>query len=228
MTTTVLLADDQALVRRGFRMILESEPDIEVVGEAENGQQAIDQVRRWHPAVVLMDIQMPGLDGLEAARRLLADPESMTRVLILTTFDLDEYVYEAMRAGASGFLLKTAPPEDLIAAVRLVAEGEALLSPSVTRRVIQRFARPDPYVPPSQDLERLTARETEVLRLLAQGLSNAEIGASLYVSEATVKTHISSILSKLGLRDRVQAVIFSYEQGVVERGTHPLGWSRPV
>jgi DNA-binding NarL/FixJ family response regulator len=228
VTTTVLLADDQALVRRGFRMILESEPGLEVVGEAADGQQAIDQVRRSRPAVVLMDIQMPGLDGLEAARRLLADPTTSTRVLILTTFERDDYVFEALRIGASGFLLKTAPPEELIAAVRVVAAGDALLSPSVTRRVIQRFARPEPYQPPSADLDRLTAREMEVLRLLAQGLSNAEIGGSLYVSEATVKTHTSSILAKLGLRDRVQAVIYAYEQGVVERGTHPLGWSRPL
>jgi DNA-binding NarL/FixJ family response regulator len=227
VSVRVVLADDQALVRRGFRLILESDGDVEVVGEADDGGQAVDLVRRERPDVVLMDIQMPRLDGLEASRRLLGDPQVHTRVLILTTFERDDYVFEALRIGASGFLLKTAPPEELLAAVRVVAEGEALLSPSVTRRVIQRFARADPYVPPSKELERLTGRETEVLRLLAHGLSNAEIGAELVVSEATVKTHISSILAKLGLRDRVQAVIFSYEHGVVERGEHPLGWTRP-
>jgi DNA-binding NarL/FixJ family response regulator len=217
VTVTVVLADDQALVRRGFRLILEAEPDIEVVAEAEDGQQAIDAVRRHHPAVILMDIQMPGLDGLEATRRILADADSHTRVLILTTFERDDYVFEALQLGASGFLLKTAPPEDLITAVRVVARGEALLSPSVTRRVIQEVTRHHRRVPDSPDLERLTQRELEVLRLVAEGLTNAEIAARLYLSEATVKTHTSNVLAKLGLRDRVQAVIFAYRNGLVDR-----------
>jgi DNA-binding NarL/FixJ family response regulator len=216
VTVTVVLADDQTMVRRGFRLILETEPGIEVVAEAEDGQQAIDAVRRHHPAVVLMDIQMPGLDGLEATRRILGDAGNDTRVLILTTFERDDYVFEALQIGASGFLLKTAPPEDLIAAVRVVARGEALLSPSVTRRVIQEVTRHQRRVPRSPDLDRLTQRELEVLRLLAEGLSNAEIAANLYLSEATVKTHTSNVLSKLGLRDRVQAVIFAYKQGIIE------------
>jgi DNA-binding NarL/FixJ family response regulator len=216
VTVRVVLADDQALVRRGFRLILEAEPDIEVVAEAEDGQQAIDAVRRHRPAVVLMDIQMPGLDGLEATRRILADPDSHTRVLILTTFERDDYVFQALQLGASGFLLKTAPPEDLITAVRVVARGEALLSPSVTRRVIQEVTRHHRRVPRPPDLDRLTQRELEVLRLVAEGLTNAEIAAQLYVSEATVKTHTSNVLSKLGLRDRVQAVIFAYRHGLVD------------
>jgi DNA-binding NarL/FixJ family response regulator len=217
VTVTVVLADDQALVRRGFRLILEAEPDIEVVAEAEDGQQAIDAVRRHRPAVVLMDIQMPGLDGLEATRRILTDADRHTRVLILTTFERDDYVFQALQLGASGFLLKTAPPEDLIAAVRVVARGEALLSPSVTRRVIQEVTRYHRRVPHSSELERLTQRELEVLRLVAEGLTNAEIAARLYVSEATVKTHTSNVLSKLGLRDRIQAVIFAYKHGLVDR-----------
>jgi DNA-binding NarL/FixJ family response regulator len=216
MTITVVLADDQALVRRGFRLILEAEPDIEVVAEAEDGQQAIDAVRRHRPAVVLMDIQMPGLDGLEATRRILGQSGNQTRVLILTTFERDDYVFEALQIGASGFLLKTAPPEDLLTAVRVVSRGEALLSPSVTRRVIQEVTRHQRRAPRSPDLDRLTQRELEVLRLLAEGRSNAEIAAELYLSEATVKTHTSSILSKLGLRDRVQVVIFAYKQGITE------------
>jgi len=218
VTVSVVLADDQALVRRGFKLILESEPDIEVVGEAEDGQHAVDVVRRERPDVVLMDIQMPGLDGLEATRRILGDARNTTRVLILTTFERDDYVFDALQSGASGFLLKTAPPEDLITAVRVVAEGDGLLSPSVTRRVVQEFARHRRPPEPSADLDRLTERELEVLSRVAEGLSNAEIGEALYVSEATVKTHISNLLSKLGLRDRVQAVIFAYEHGVVERG----------
>jgi len=217
VTVKVVLADDQALVRRGFRLILEAEPDIEVVAEAEDGQQAIDAVRRHRPAVVLMDIQMPGLDGLEATRRILTDADSHTRVLILTTFERDDYVFQALQLGASGFLLKTAPPEDLITAVRVVARGEALLSPSVTRRVIQEVTRHHRRVPHSPELERLTQRELEVLRLVAEGLTNAEIAARLYVSEATVKTHTSNVLSKLGLRDRIQAVIFAYKHGLVDR-----------
>jgi DNA-binding NarL/FixJ family response regulator len=216
MTVRVVLADDQALVRRGFRLILEAEADLEVVAEAEDGQQAIDAVRRHHPAVVLMDIQMPGLDGLEATRRILGDAGNETRVLILTTFERDEYVFQALQLGASGFLLKTAPPEDLVTAVRVVARGEALLSPSVTRRVIQELARQQRHVPRSPDLDRLTPRELEVLRLVAEGLSNAEIAARLYLSEATVKTHTSNVLAKLGLRDRVQAVIFAYKQNIID------------
>jgi DNA-binding NarL/FixJ family response regulator len=216
VTIRVLLADDQALVRRGFRLILETEPDIEVVAEAEDGQAAIDAIHRHRPAVALMDIQMPGLDGLEATRRILGDARNDTRVLMLTTFELDEYVFEALQLGASGFLLKTAPPEDLITAVRVVARGEALLSPSVTRRVIQEVTRRQRRAARSVDLDRLTQRELEVLRLLAEGLSNAEIAAKLHLGEATVKTHTSNVLSKLGLRDRVQAVIFAYKQGVIE------------
>ena len=216
MTITVVLADDQALVRRGFRLILETEPGIEVVAEAEDGQQAIDAVRRHRPAVVLMDIQMPGLDGLEATRRILSQGSNQTRVLILTTFERDDYVFEALQVGASGFLLKTAPPEDLLTAVRVVSQGEALLSPSVTRRVIQEVTRHQRRAPRSPELDRLTQRELEVLRLLAEGRSNAEIAAELYLSEAPVKTHTSSILSKLGLRDRVQVVIFAYKQGIIE------------
>ena len=216
MTITVVLADDQALVRKGFRLILETEPGIEVVAEAEDGQQAIDAVRRHRPAVVLMDIQMPGLDGLEATRRILGQGGNQTRVLILTTFERDDYVFEALQVGASGFLLKTAPPEDLLTAVRVVSQGEALLSPSVTRRVIQEVTRHQRRAPRSPELDRLTQRELEVLRLLAEGRSNAEIAAELYLSEATVKTHTSSILSKLGLRDRVQVVIFAYKQGIIE------------
>ncbi len=217
MTVTVVLADDQALVRRGFRLILEAEPDLEVVAEAEDGQQAIDAVRRHRPAVVLMDIQMPGLDGLEATRRILADAGSHSRVLILTNFERDDYVFQALQLGASAFLLNSAPPEDLITAVRVVARGEALLSPSVTRRVIQEVTRHHHPVSRSAELERLTQRELEVLRLVAEGLTNAEIAARLYVSEATVKTHTSNVLSKLGLRDRVQAVIFAYRHGLVDR-----------
>jgi len=216
MTITVVLADDQALVRSGFRLILETEPGIEVVAEAEDGQQAIDAVRRHRPAVVLMDIQMPGLDGLEATRRILGQGGNQTRVLILTTFERDDYVFEALQVGASGFLLKTAPPEDLLTAVRVVSQGEALLSPSVTRRVIQEVTRHQRRAPRSPELDRLTQRELEVLRLLAEGRSNAEIAAELYLSEATVKTHTSSVLSKLGLRDRVQVVIFAYKQGIIE------------
>lgn len=216
MTTTVVLADDQALVRRGFRLILESEPDLTVVAEADEGRAAVEQVRRHRPDVVLMDIQMPGMDGLEATRQILTDHHNTSRVLILTTFEEDDYVFEALRLGASGFLIKAAPPEDLITAVQVVARGEALLSPSVTRRVVAEFARQRPQRAPSDTLRRLSARELEVLRLIATGRSNAEIARELFVSEATVKTHVSAVLAKLALRDRVQAVVFAYENGLME------------
>ena len=220
-TIRVLIADDQALVRAGFRMILDAEEDLEIIGEATNGLEAVDESRRLQPDVVLMDIRMPELDGLEATRRILAaDPAA--RVLILTTFDLDEYVYEALRAGASGFLLKDTPPEQLVEAIRVVANGDALLSPVVTRRVIAEFVRRPP-VPAKQTapgLEELTARELEILRLIARGLSNAEIAAEAFVSETTVKTHVARILMKLRLRDRVQAVVFAYEHGIVQAGDY--------
>jgi DNA-binding NarL/FixJ family response regulator len=218
VNTTVLLADDQSMVRAGFRMILESEPDIAVVGEAANGEQAADSARRLAPDVVLMDIQMPGADGIEATRRITADPELHSRVVIVTTFERDEYVFEALQAGASGFLLKNAPPEDLLHAVRVVADGEALLSPSVTRRIIEQFAHPRSNPELGARLESLTHRELEVLQLLAGGKSNAELAAELFVSEGTVKTHVSSLLSKLGLRDRVQAVVLAYESGIAIPG----------
>ena len=210
----VLVADDQAMVRSGFRMLLGSEPDIEVVAEAANGVEAVQKAARFEPTVVLMDIRMPDLDGLEATRQIIAkDPSA--RVLILTTFDLDEYVYEALRAGASGFVLKDDPPEQLIAAVRTVAAGDALLSPSVTRGVIKQFTRVARPSPPKA-LEELTEREREVFTLIAGGLSNAEIGERLYISDTTVKTHITHIFQKLDLRDRVQAVVLAYRTGVIE------------
>jgi DNA-binding NarL/FixJ family response regulator len=220
----VLLVDDQALVRAGFRMILDAEPHIDVVGEASDGREAVDQVRSLHPDVVLMDIRMPELDGLEATRRVMAAPGDDTpKVLMLTTFDLDEYVYEALRAGASGFLLKDTPPEQLVSAIEVVAQGEALLSPSVTRRVISEFVKGTGPKPEAQfpRLEDLTVRELEVLKAIARGLSNAEIARELFVSETTVKTHVARILMKLGLRDRVQAVVLAYEAGVVQPGDHP-------
>jgi DNA-binding NarL/FixJ family response regulator len=214
----VLIADDQQLVRAGFTMILDSEEDIEVVGEAADGTEAVREVQRLRPDVVLMDIRMPELDGIEATRRL-ADGESSPRILILTTFDLDEYVYEALRAGASGFLLKDTPPEQLVDAIRVVAGGDALLAPSVTRRVIEEFvAGKRPATAPPRGLDELTAREAEVLGLVARGLSNAEIARELWVSETTVKTHVARLLMKLGLRDRVQAVVLAYEHGVVVPG----------
>ena len=213
MMTRVVIADDQSMVRAGFRRLLTGEEGIEVVAEAGNGQEAIEKAARFHPTVVLMDIRMPELDGLEATRRILA-ADRAARVLILTTFDLDEYVYEALRAGASGFVLKDDPPEQLIAAVRTVAAGDALLSPAVTKRVIKQFVRV-PRPEPPRELEELTAREREILRLIAGGLSNAEIGAQLYISETTVKTHVAHLLDKLELRDRVQAVILAYESGLV-------------
>lgn len=215
---TVVLVDDQALVRTGFRMILEAEDDIEVRGEAGDGDEAVTVIRQLRPQVVLMDVQMPRLDGLEATRRVVADPALPSRVVILTTFERDDYIFESLRAGASGFLLKNAPPEELVRAVRVVAAGDALLSPSVTRRVIGDLAvRPSPSAP-DPALARLTAREREVLILLATGLSNAELAAQLYLGEGTVKTHVSSVLAKLGLRDRAQAVVFAYESGLVEPG----------
>ena len=217
----IVLADDQEMVRSGLRLILESEPDIEVVGEAGDGAQALDTIRWRHPDVVLMDVQMPVLDGLAATRKLLdRDPrnEPVPRVIMLTTFDLDEYVFEALRAGASGFLLKNAPADDLVAAVRTVAAGDALLAPSVTRRVIAAFGRRRAPSESARELARLSEREREVLLLVARGRSNAEIAAELAIGEATVKTHLSSLFAKLGLRDRVEVVIFAYESGVVEPG----------
>jgi DNA-binding NarL/FixJ family response regulator len=214
MAIRVLVADDQSMVRAGFRMLLSGQADIEVVAEASNGLEAVDKAARFDPTVVLMDIRMPELDGLEATRRILAADDT-ARVLILTTFDLDEYVYEALRAGASGFVLKDEPPEQLLEAIRVVAGGDALLSPSITRRVIKQFARTPSPSPPEQ-LGQLTERELGVFRLVARGLSNAEIGEELYISEATVKTHITHILQKLDLRDRVQAVVLAYEAGIFE------------
>ena len=220
MTVRVLIADDQALVRAGFRMILDAEEDLEIIGEATNGLEAVDQARGLRPDVVLMDIRMPELDGIEATRQVIeAGGDTPPRVLMLTTFDLNEYVYEALRSGASGFLLKDVPPEQLVAGIRIVAEGEALLAPSITRRLIQEFAQvvPTPTEPP-RGLAELTARELEVFKLVARGLSNAEIAAELVVSETTVKTHVARMLMKLGLRDRVQAVVLAYESGVAVPG----------
>jgi DNA-binding NarL/FixJ family response regulator len=219
MTIRVLVADDQSMVRAGFRMLLSRESDIEVVAEASNGAEAVEKAARYHPTVVLMDIRMPELDGLEATRRILAADDT-ARILILTTFDLDEYVYEALRAGASGFVLKDDPPEQLLTAIRIVAEGEALLSPGITKRVIKQFTRISHPVPP-RELDELTERELEVLRLIARGLSNAEIGKELYISDTTVKTHITHILQKLNLRDRVQAVVLAHETGLLESEGRP-------
>ena len=212
----VLIADDQSLVRTGFRLILGGEPGIEVVGEACDGAEAIALAGALAPDVVLMDVRMPDVDGIEATRRVVVD-ETSPRVLVLTTFDLDDIVYDALRAGASGFLLKDAPEERLLAAIQVVAEGGSLFAPSVTRRLIEEFSRRAPPKAP-QALEVLTARELEVLRLLAQGLSNAEIAERLVVSDHTVKTHVARILQKLGLRDRTQAVVLAYESGVVRPG----------
>ena len=216
MSIRVLVADDQAMVRSGFRRLLSDEEGIEVVAEAANGLEAVEKAARFEPTVVLMDIRMPELDGLEATRRILA-ANPAARVLILTTFDLDEYVYEGLQAGASGFVLKDDPPEQLIAAVRTVAAGDALLSPAVTKRVIKRFVRAPRREAP-RGLDDLTAREREILRLIADGLSNAEIGEQLFVAETTVKTHVTHILQKLGLRDRVQAVVLAYQSGLFESG----------
>jgi DNA-binding NarL/FixJ family response regulator len=216
MTISVLLADDQALVRAGFRQLLENEDDIEVAGEAADGAQAVDSARRLRPDLVLMDIRMPVLDGIEATRRVVAD--TTAKVLVLTTFGMDEYVFASLQAGASGFLLKDAPPEDLIDAVRVCASGEALLAPAVTRSVIEEFARRGPLVAEAPELGELTPRELEVLRLLARGLSNPEISDALVISPATTKTHVARVLDKLGLRDRIQAVVYAYEAGVVRPG----------
>lgn len=219
----VILADDQDLVRAGFRVILSTEPDIEVVGEASNGAEAVLLTERLRPDVVLMDVQMPGTDGLEATRRILGSAgggsdAGSTKVVILTTFDREDYLFEALRSGASGFLLKNATPEDLIASVRVVARGDALLSPEVTRRVLERFAVPA-QVQPALRPPELTDREFDVLVLLARGATNAEIATDLHLGEATVKTHVSRIFMKLGLRDRAHAVVFAYERGVVSPGS---------
>ncbi|HET9847726.1 MAG TPA: response regulator transcription factor [Candidatus Dormibacteraeota bacterium] len=218
MTVRVLIVDDQALVRAGFKMILQAQPDIHVVGEAGDGEQAVALVRSLQPDVVLMDVRMPGLDGIEATRRIKAEGLP-SKVVILTTYDLDEYVFDALTAGATGFLLKHVPPEDLVHGVRLAAEGDALLAPSVTRRLIEEFTRGRAAVQPSSDeFHTLTERERDVLRLLARGLSNAEIAGELHVGEATIKTHVAHLLDKLDLRDRVQAVIYAYEVGLVKPG----------
>ncbi len=223
MTTRVVVADDQALVRAGFRMIIDAEQDMSVVAEAADGAEAVSLARRHRPDVVLMDIRMPRLDGIEATRRLLGGPAARgPRVVILTTYDLDEYVYDALAAGASGFLLKDTPPEDLAKAIRVAAAGEALLAPSVTRRLIEQFTAAPAARPELSGLAaRLTARETEVLTLVARGLSNPEIARELFLGETTVKTHVGHILEKAGLRDRVQAVIFAYEAGLIRPGRQP-------
>lgn len=213
----VLVVDDQALVRAGFRMILEAEHDVEVVGEAADGVEAVAAVRRLRPDIVLMDVRMPNLDGIAAARQILAG-DAAARVVMLTTFDMDEYVYDALCAGASGFLLKDVPPERLVAGIRAVVSGEALLAPSITRRLIEGFVHRKPARALPGGVNELTAREREVLELMARGLSNAEIAAVFVVSETTVKTHVARVLAKLELRDRVQAVVFAYECGLVQPG----------
>ena len=216
----VLIADDQPLVRAGLRMILEVEPDIDIVGEAADGNEAVTVAGETEPDVILMDVRMPHLDGLEATRRIVRSRQDGSRVLILTTFDRDAYVYEALLAGASGFVLKDIAPEQLVEAIRVIANGEALLSPTVTRRLIEEFVRrpPDDARPSPRELEQLTPREAEILRLVARGLSNAEIAAQAFVSEPTVKTHVARILMKLGLRDRVQVVVYAYEHGLAKPG----------
>jgi DNA-binding NarL/FixJ family response regulator len=219
MSIRVAIADDQELVRTGFKVILGAEPDIEVVGEAADGRAAVEASRKLTPDVVLMDIRMPHLDGLEATRRIVTTPDSKPRILILTTFDLDEYVYEALRSGASGFMLKDNPAEQLITAVRVVAAGEALLAPQITRRLIAEFARHRTPPEKPERLASLSGRELEVLELVARGLTNAEIARELYVAETTVRTHVGHILTKLGLRDRVQAVVLAYETGLIQPRT---------
>ena len=221
MTIRVLVADDQSMVRAGFRMLLSREQEIEVVAEASNGLEAVAAAARFKPTVILMDIRMPELDGLQATRRILANDDT-ARILILTTFDFDQYVYEALRAGASGFLLKDDPPEQLLAAIRIVAGGAALLSPAVTKRVIKQFARIRQSSPP-RELDDLTERELDVFRLITRGFSNAEISRELYISDTTVKTHITHILQKLNLRDRVQAVVLAYETGLFDTDSRPPG-----
>ena len=217
MTIRVLVADDQALVRAGFRMIIDAEGDMCVVAEANDGRDAVELTRRTAPQVVLMDIRMPNVDGIEATRRLTASG-TVPRIIILTTYDLDEYVFDALTAGASGFLLKDVPPEDLVKAIRVTAAGDAMLAPSITRRLIEQFARQRPVTPGTDRLAGLTERELEVLRHMARGLSNAEIAGRLFLGESTVKTHVGHILDKLGLRDRVQAVILAYEAGLILPG----------
>jgi DNA-binding NarL/FixJ family response regulator len=212
----VLVADDQSMIRAGFRLLLAREPDIDVIAEARTGIEAVQQAARFSPTVVLMDIRMPELDGIQATRRILA-ADASARILILTTFDLDEYVYEALQAGASGFVLKDDPPDQLIAALRTVAAGDALLSPAVTRRVIQKFTQLPRPVPP-QAVDELTARELDIFRLIAEGLSNGEISERLFIGDTTVKTHVTHILQKLGLRDRVQAVVLAYQTALFEPG----------
>ena len=216
-TIRVMIADDQALMRGGFRMILEAEPDVEVVGEAIDGADAVRGFERWRPDVIVMDVRMPSMDGIEATRRITALDET-AKVLMLTTFDLDEYVYDALRAGASGFLLKDRPPEELVHAVHVVAAGDALLAPTVTRRLIEEFAHRPPAPVALRGLDELTDREREVLVLMGRGLSNAEIAAELFVAETTVKTHVGRVLHKLRLRDRAQAVVVAYESGLVQPG----------
>ena len=218
MSIRVALADDQVLIRTGFKMILESEDDIDVVGEASDGEEAIAIARSARPDVVLMDVQMPRMDGLESTGRIAEDPSILSRIIILTTFERQDYLLEALRAGASGFLLKNCPPEDLVHAVRVVVAGDALLAPSVTRKVIEEFIRRPARASNEAELRRLTERETEILQLLATGKSNSELAAHLFVGEGTIKTHVSNVLTKLGLRDRMQAVIFAYESGLVEPG----------
>ncbi len=219
MSIRVLLADDQAMVRAGFRMILEMQPDMEVVAEAADGAETIAAVKKLQPDIVLMDIQMPGIDGLEATRRIVEmRDKAATRVLILTTFERDDYIFEALRAGACGFLLKNATPEDLVAGIRVVAEGNALLAPSVTRRVIAKFAQKPKPRDYSNFLSQLTAREIDIMKSVARGKTNAEIAQDLFIGEATVRTHVSNLLGKLDLRDRVQIVAFAYESGIVQPG----------
>jgi DNA-binding NarL/FixJ family response regulator len=218
MSIKVLLVDDQAMVRAGLRMILEAENDIRVVGEAEDGAKAVVSARKLKPDIVLMDIQMPLMNGLESTRQITQTPGNTCRILILTTFERDDYVFEALRAGASGFILKNAPPEDLIEAVRVVADGNALLAPSVTRRIIHEFVQRTPRNDLKNKLSSLTEREIEVMRLIAKGKNNSEIAADLFVGETTVKTHISNLFTKLDLRDRVQAVVYAYESGLIQPG----------